>query len=650
VTAPRYVQSNNDPASPNYSPFCDSPFGGYVHLEDFGIELQPSVDGNGRTWNIDSFYGGVTPYSFFGVEYPSLYFTDDAVLSVIGFDSHLNSGVNAPIPTAALPNNLIAPLWGDFKVVYDEDAGTGVRIAGAGGGALMFLEYEGLQSATGQGSINVEAIIARAVDPFSPEIVFAYDRAAGALPATVTGVENATGTAGAAYTGPVGADNQLICYDWTADEVVLQYSTRVDAGVALDTALNTTIASSLSAPGAKPALVNTPVFVTGVELSVVQSGPTRVSPGFPITYTLTVANAGAAAAANVNVQAQLPLGARHVAGGVLLPNNVVSFTVPSLAGGAETRLNYSFVLDTFDAAQLAGAAVQAPSIIGGEIAADGAWPWQAALWDNSSDAPWGCGGSLISRGWVLTAAHCVTDDDGKLNVQGSDLSVVLGVNDLTKVPQGQRIAVSEIIVHPDYNVAAVYDSDLALLRLATPAVLNDKVKVVGLVGKFDAGFYAPHTPAVVTGWGTLTPGMPDYPDALYQVEVPIVEQSACEFGYAVQKSVITGNMLCAGVLEGGKDSCQGDSGGPLVVRGSTGWLQAGVVSWGNGCGLPGLPGVYTRLGAFADYVTDTQNTLTSRGYFVTDHTGFPGHSDLGSSVIKTLVKPIRSYLPIIGKK
>jgi uncharacterized repeat protein (TIGR01451 family) len=650
ATTPRYIQSTNDPESETYSPFCDSPFGGYVHLEDFGIELQPSVDGNGRTWNVDSFYGGSTPYSFFGNKYPSLYFTDDAVLSVVGFDPNLNTGVNAPIPTAALPNNLIAPLWGDFKVVYDEEAGTGVRIAGVGGGALMFVEYDGLQSATGQGSINVEAIIARAVSPFDPEIVFAYDRAAGALPGVVTGVENASGAVGAAYSGPVGADNQVICYDWTADEIVLQYSTTVGANVAPDTELATTIASSLSARGTKRAVVHTPVFVTGVELSVAQSGPTRVSPGFPITYTLTVANAGTATATNVDVQAQLPLGAKYVAGGALLPSGIVSFTVPSLAGGAETRLNYSFVLDTFDAAQFNAASVQSPSIIGGEIAADGAWPWQAALWNNAWDAPWGCGASLISRGWVLTAAHCVTDDDGLPNVQPPNLSVVLGVNDLTKAVQGQRIAVSEIIVHPDYHVATEYDSDLALLRLATPAVLNDKVQVVGLVGKFDAGLYAPNTPSVVTGWGTLTPGWPDYPDALYQVEMPIVAQTACAFSYAAQKGVITDNMLCAGVIEGGKDSCQGDSGGPLVVRGGSGWLQAGVVSWGNGCGLPGLPGVYTRLGAFVDYVSDTQHTLSSRGYFATDNTGLPGHSDLGATVITTLVKPIRSYLPIIGKK
>jgi secreted trypsin-like serine protease len=230
------------------------------------------------------------------------------------------------------------------------------------------------------------------------------------------------------------------------------------------------------------------------------------------------------------------------------------------------------------------------------------------------------------------------------------MSVVLGVNDLTKVAQGQRIQVTQIIAHPDYEVATAFDADVALLRLAAPAVLNDKVQIVPLVTPWDAGLYAPDTLATVTGWGTLTPGQPDYPDKLYQVTVPIVDQAACRFGYGAQGETVTLNMLCAGLPEGGKDSCQGDSGGPLVVPAGTGWKQAGIVSWGNGCGLPGLPGVYTRLANFLTYVSDTQNTLTTRGFVVSDGTGLPGHADLGAGVISTLVKPVRAYLPIIGKR
>lgn len=60
-------------------------------------------------------------------------------------------------------------------------------------------------------------------------------------------------------------------------------------------------------------------------------------------------------------------------------------------------------------------------------------------------------------------------------------------------------------------------------------------------------------------------------------------------------------MICA--LEDYKDSCQGDSGGPLVVNDGSGRYELiGIVSWGRGCALPGVPGVYTKVAAFVEWV------------------------------------------------
>lgn len=63
-------------------------------------------------------------------------------------------------------------------------------------------------------------------------------------------------------------------------------------------------------------------------------------------------------------------------------------------------------------------------------------------------------------------------------------------------------------------------------------------------------------------------------------------------------------ILLSSIKQGGVDACQGDSGGPLMMRVDTRWIQLGIVSFGNKCGEPGYPGVYTRLSEYVDWVRD----------------------------------------------
>lgn len=159
----------------------------------------------------------------------------------------------------------------------------------------------------------------------------------------------------------------------------------------------------------------------------------------------------------------------------------------------------------------------------------------------------------------------------------SDVEVRLGEHDIWE-PDGteQHIMSSKFIRHPDYN-PRTQDSDIMLLRLSRPATLNSFVRPAALPSKCAAD----GTMCQISGWGSLrpsdqgceeSPGVRSlfeshsatlthavlsfparYPDKLQCLKTPLLREDACFNAYPFQ---ITENMICAGYLEGGKDSCQ----------------------------------------------------------------------------------------------
>ncbi|XP_067284119.1 trypsin-like [Pseudorasbora parva] len=227
-------------------------------------------------------------------------------------------------------------------------------------------------------------------------------------------------------------------------------------------------------------------------------------------------------------------------------------------------------------------------IVGGVNAAAGAWPWQVSIHNARGHF---CGGSLINKDWVLSAAHCFQ------NLGASSIEMYFGrQRQLGSNPNEMYRTARRIINHPNYNDSS-HDNDIALVQLSSSVTFSKYIKPVCLAAAgsvFSAG-----TESWVTGWGTLKDGGKSA-NILQEVKLPIVRNSKCYDAYG---GGITNNMICAGFLNvGGKDACQGESGGPMVSKNSSLWIQSGIVSFGEGCADPKYPGVYSRVSRYQDWI------------------------------------------------
>lgn len=270
--------------------------------------------------------------------------------------------------------------------------------------------------------------------------------------------------------------------------------------------------------------------------------------------------------------------------------------------------------------QLQAASALRPSIVGGQDAAPGEFPWIGSL-----QGPWDCGATLIGSQWVLTAAHCVTDDAGRL-IPAEDFKLSIGGLYLSDITEYH--AIEQIIVHPGFQASTMVN-DIALLRLAQPL----DAEAPTLSWNSDPEFPLPGTDAVVAGWGTLSADG-STPDRLQKVVVPVVSTAKANETKAYAGSVQP-SMLAAGYVDGGKDSCQGDSGGPLVIEVHGHWLQVGIVSWGKGCAEPYAYGIYTRLSSFADWIEGI--------------TGLPGDGSQAEPIPLEILKQPQSVSALPGQ-
>lgn len=163
---------------------------------------------------------------------------------------------------------------------------------------------------------------------------------------------------------------------------------------------------------------------------------------------------------------------------------------------------------------------------------------------------------------------------------------------------GEIFYVEKVIRHPRYS-AITLNFDFAILKLTSDIKLEPNVKeIIALPSENDK--VDEKTEVFVSGFG-LTGDNAYNANALRGVIVPVVSQKICRRIYPL---VLSNQMVCAGLTEGGKDSCSGDSGGPMR-RGDG--ILIGIVSFGKGCAKPNSYGVYSKVSAVRKWIKNQTN-------------------------------------------
>jgi len=235
-------------------------------------------------------------------------------------------------------------------------------------------------------------------------------------------------------------------------------------------------------------------------------------------------------------------------------------------------------------------------IVGGGPTGVGEFPWLVAiLYRNKNLIGQQCAGTLVGDKYVLTAAHCTWyHARTRIFVRVGDTSL-----DTEFEAHSETIEVERVINHPGYSMASD-ENDIAVIVLAKAVSLTKFPNIKpACLPEQGATFQGD---AIIAGWGTEQSG--GYAHAwLQKVQVTVFRDEDC----GNIRSLMTSDMICAGVMWGGKDSCQGDSGGPLIIpdpSNENGTILVGVVSWGHGCAQALSPGIYSEVSHFIPWLNE----------------------------------------------
>ncbi|XP_045505113.1 vitellin-degrading protease-like [Colias croceus] len=199
----------------------------------------------------------------------------------------------------------------------------------------------------------------------------------------------------------------------------------------------------------------------------------------------------------------------------------------------------------------------------------------------------GCGASIVTNQFVISAAHCY------LSFDGNPTEVIVGTD---KIYEGEHHEIMASYPHPSFIMNNLLfhhvDCDVVLLKLSKKLIFNDRVQPIALA---EPNMVIEDNAVFETmGFGRTNPYDPNsFSNILLAVDVPYVTDRICAKTYGKE---LTKHMICAG--EEGKDSCQNDSGGPLVYKDKL----IGIVSFGRSCAEKDTPGVYAKVSSLRDFI------------------------------------------------
>ncbi|KAH8276755.1 hypothetical protein KR044_010773 [Drosophila immigrans] len=218
-----------------------------------------------------------------------------------------------------------------------------------------------------------------------------------------------------------------------------------------------------------------------------------------------------------------------------------------------------------------------PRIVGGRRARAGQFKHQVSLRNNGRHT---CGGSIISRNYVLTAAHCVQ--------YGNNVQLAVQAGSLNLNSHETYVDVAAVKVHPKYKGGSV-GYDLAVLRLKSQLNFNDNLNAIQL-----ARSDPPTNSSVfISGWGAIYNGGPISKELLY-IQVLSISRSQCTSRYMRSLPETTMCLLHGANL----GACHGDSGGPAVYNNQLVGVASFVL---GGCGRE-APDGYERVGYLRDWI------------------------------------------------